>query len=511
MSAFTPPVAQGELKDAPSPLGLRYDRRLLAAATLLALPVGLAVGLHPAAVVLVAVLVAAAALSAFAPVHYLPAVLLAGTIIEPTLVLKGVSGAGQAHLVIAIAVIALVRVLVARPKLTVPALFPLALATALFLTLMMAAIASGKPAGTVGSLSAMSRDLSFPFAAIVGIIGGVRARDSQRWLTIPRMFAALGIAASLACVDYWLWAKHGTLPLSSGLFGEVKAQSPFPVSRSIFPWVEDAPNLGAVTFVLIAAFAAPPLLLAPARRDRVLALILVITSVAAVLATQSRTGIVALVTGSVAYLVLVRRGGGRRSRVVATLLLAAAVSGYVFSTFPAERASSDNLAAREFIWGQAAHAFLNSPIIGHGYLYSQSGNFVEAAAKNGTTTSQTVSTHSDWLSVLVDGGVVGLTLFVTIIMLMVRAALRGFRDPRSIPIAIGFLCLLVTFVTGGVDNTPTQSAAIPTIEWLTFGLMVGLTPSAVGKSLGAARQPRRAAPVRRAFRSMNPDIRSTSR
>ena len=478
MSVLTPPVAHGEIRDAPSPLALRQDRRLLAGALLVALPVGFAVGLHPGTMALVAAVAAAMAFCALAPVHYLPGILLAGTVVEPSLVLKGVSGAGQATLVIAVAVVALVRLLMARTRLSVPGLFPLALSMAWGLLLFTAIIATGKHAGTVGSFSDLRRDLSFPFAALVGLAGGARARDLERLLAIPRAFAVLGIVASLACVDYWLWVKHGTLPLSSSLFTYVKGQSQFGASRSVFPWVVDAPNLGAVAFVMIAGFAAPPLLLRGTRWDRVLALVLLITSVAAVLATESRTGMVAAVTASVAYLVMVKRGGGRRSTVILTLLVAAGVSGYVFSTFPSDRQSSDNLAAREYVWRQAIPSFLNSPIIGHGYLYSQSGNFVEQASKDGSTTSSVVSTHSDALSVLVDGGVVGFSIFIGVIGLMARAALRGFRDPRATPIAIGFCCLLVTFVTGGVDNTLTQSAAAPTIEWLAFGLMVGLTRSA---------------------------------
>ena len=454
---------------------LRRDPRVPLAVATGAAVMGLAMGSHPTVVVLVLGVAGAAAFCAFAPVYYLPGILLAGTIVEPTLVFKGISGSGQAHLVLAVAVVAMMRLLIVRPRLELPGLFLLAIVAAIGLLLMTAVVATGQHDSQVGSISKLIRDLSFPFAAVVGLVGGARARASGRDMAVPRTFALLGIAASLACADYWLWVKGGLPPLSGSLFGNVKAASGFAASRSIFPWVEDAPNIAAVVFAMIAAFAGPPLLLSSARRDHALALLLLVTSIAAVLFTESRTGITAAATASLAYLVLVKRGGGGRSSVLITLIVAATISGYIFSTFPSNRQNSDTLVARTYVWGQATRSFLADPLIGHGYLYSQSNNFVDQSSPTGDTVSATVSTHSDVLSVLVDGGVVGLTIFVGILVLMVRAALRGFRDPRSIPIAIGFSCLLVAFLTGGIDNTLTQSAAAPTLEWLTFGLIVGFS------------------------------------
>ncbi len=51
-----------------------------------------------------------------------------------------------------------------------------------------------------------------------------------------------------------------TLAGVNSLFDEVRAASVYAPSRSIFPFTQDAPNLGAVAFVLLGALAVPPLL-----------------------------------------------------------------------------------------------------------------------------------------------------------------------------------------------------------------------------------------------------------
>jgi O-antigen ligase len=279
------------------------------------------------------------------------------------------------------------------------------------------------------------------------------------------------VVAALLSIWYWAWRTSGVTPLSSALFN--RANAAFSSSpRSVFPFAVDFPNIGAVLFVLLGAFSGPPLLLASAARDRGLGLLVVIVSLAAVLATQSRTGLFAAVAAALAYLVLVKRAGGRRSPVLLILVLLSGAGAYAFGTFPAERASADTLRARVQIWGQAERAFLHDPIIGHGYDYSLKGNFVEPYGLG--VVSHVQSTHSDLLSNLVDGGVVGAAIFIAVLWLMVIVARRAVADPLVRPLGIGYSCTLSALVVGGIDNTLSQSAAVATLEWLTFGIMAGL-------------------------------------
>ena len=442
---------------------------MLAAAC--AVPCGVAVALHPTlTVVLVGVALGATA-CLLLPISQLPALLLAITIVMPSLVLEGIAGSGQARAVIAILVLALVRVLMARQRQALPGIVAIALGAALGLTLMTALIASARPSTQVGGTSDLVRDLSYPFAAVVGFLGGASARRDRDSLTIARSFGCLAFIAALLAIWYWAWRSSGLPPLSGSLFNAADAafsSSP----RSVFPFAVDYPNIGAVLFVLLASFSGPPLLHSSVARDRTLGLLVVIASLAAVLATQSRTGVFAAVAAAGAYVVLVKRAGGRRSIVVAILVLLAGAGAYAFSTFPAERASADTLQSRLHIWSQAERAFLHDPIIGHGYEYSLEGNFVESYGLG--IVSHTQSTHSDLMSYLVDGGVVGGAIFITVLCLMATVARRAVADPAVRTFGIGYACMLSALVVGGIDNSLSQSAATATVEWLTFGVMAGL-------------------------------------
>jgi O-antigen ligase len=452
------------------------DRLRLTLAAVCAIPCGLAVGLRPTTVVLFAAAVVGATACLLLPLRHLPTLLLAITIAMPSLVLKGVGGSGQARAIVAVLALALIRVVMTRTRSTMPAILPLAIGAALGLTLMSALVATTRPANQVGGNADLVRYLGYPLAAVIGYVGGAAARRERATLSIARAFAWLGLVAALLSVWYWAWRALGVAPLSSSLFTQVAKSSGFSSSRSLFPFVEDSPNLGAVMFVLLAAFAAPPLLLAARSRDRMLGVVVVVASSAAVLTTQSRTGLFAAGAAAVTYLWLVERGGGRRSTVALTLVLLVGATAVVFATFPSERRSGDTLQSRVQVWTQASHSFLNDPIIGHGFEYSLVGNFVEQANHGGNSHNQ--STHDDLLSALVDAGVVGAAVFIALLGLMIATARGGVADPVSRPLAIGYGCMLAAFVVGGVDNSLTQSAAVATFEWLTFGVIAGVGPRA---------------------------------
>jgi O-Antigen ligase len=454
------------------------DRLTLLLAAGCAVPCGIAVAMRPTAAILLTAVGAAAIACMLLPISQLPALLLAVTIVMPSLVLEGTAGSGQARAVIAILLLALVRVLMARRRMALPGILPIAIGATLALSLMTALIASSRPPSEVGGTSDLVRDLGYPFAAVVGFLGAASARNERTSLSIARGFGCLALIAALLSIWYWAWRSSGVTPLSSGLFN--RANTAFSLSsRSVFPFAVDFPNIGAVLFVLLGAFSAPPLLLASAARDRVLGIVVVITSLAAALTTQSRTGLFAAVAAALVYLILVKRAGGRRSTVLIVVVMLVGAGAYAFSTFPAERASADTLQSRVQIWGQAERAFLRDPIVGHGYEYSLEGNFVEPYGLGIVSHAQ--STHSDLISNLVDGGLVGAAIFIAVLWLMVVVARRAIADPSVRGLGIGYSCMLSAFVVGGLDNTLTQSAAAATVEWLSFGIMVGLTSQLVDR------------------------------
>lgn len=452
---------------------LRVDRRrlVLVLGVVCALPAGILVGLAPAtALILTAVALSAVACLAV-PLRQLPALLLAITVVMPTLVFEGIGGSGQARAVALVLVLALGRLLMQRTRIAAPRILALAIGAALGLTLITALVASTRPASEVGGTADLVRDLSYPAAAAVGFIGAASARSDGRLPALTRSLAWLSLLAALLSVWYWGWHALGVPALSSGLFGQILGTTGFGGSRSIFPFVEDSPNVGAVIFILLAAFTAPPMIWSGARRDRLLGLGVIVASTAAVLCTQSRTGLFASAAAALTYVLLIRPRRGRGIALALTLLLGLGAGVTAYATFPAERGSTDTLQARVHIWGQAWHAFLADPLLGHGYEYSLKGNFVEGDTV--VSVSHVQSTHSDVISALVDGGVVGAAIFIAILGLMVIVARTALADPRVRPIGIGYSCMLAAFVVGGLDNTLTQSAASVTIVWMAFGIAVG--------------------------------------
>jgi len=429
---------------------------------------GIAVAWRPTLALAATVLAIGTVACVLVPIRHLPALMLAVTIIMPSLLVEGVGGSGQARAIDLILVLTLARLLLTRRRVVLPGIPLAAVGVAVGLLLMTDLVATTRPAGQVGTSSELVRDLSFPLAAVIGVVGAATARRAGKQLTIVRAFAGLGVLAALASISYWASMKLHVPPPDRTLYSRVAATSTFG-PRSIFPFVSDAPNVGAVVFVLLGALAAPPLL-ESGRRDRWLALLLIASTFAAVLTTQSRTGLVVAGAAGAVYLVLVR--GGRRWVVLMCLIALAGASAYVYSTLPAQRRSTATLDARLAIWSQAAGSFLHDPVLGHGYGYSIAGNFVEGPTQGLAT--QVQSTHSDILSALVDGGMVGGASFIGILILMFTVGRRSLSDPASRPVGIGYLCMLTVFVIGGLGNTLTQSAAAATVEWLSFGVVAGL-------------------------------------
>lgn len=447
------------------------DPSRLALGVVVAIPAGIVVGLAPSAAVVLAAAGLAVTVCLAIPIRLLPAMLLGITVGMPILVFEGVGGSGQARAVLAVFVLAVARLLMARVRIEVPGVLALAVGLSLGITLITALVASTRPARQVGGTGDLVRDLSYPAAAAIGFVSATATRGAGTVGSLVRALAWITLIAALLSVWYWGWHTLGLPPLSASLFSQILGTSGFAESRSIFPFVEDSPNVGAVVLVLLAAFSAPPLLSSPARRDRPLGLAVVVASLAAVLCTQSRTGLFAVGAAAVTYLLLTRPSGGRRLTVALTVLLLIGAGGVAYATFPAERASSDTLQARFHIWSQAERAFLADPILGHGYEYSLKGNFVEGETL--VLVSHAQSTHSDLISELVDGGVVGAAIFIAVLGLMVLVARTGLAVPRVRALAIGYSSMLAAFVVGGLDNTLTQSAAAVTIGWLSFGVMVG--------------------------------------
>ena len=151
-------------------------------------------------------------------------------------------------------------------------------------------------------------------------------------------------------------------------------------------------------------------------------------SVATLIASQYRTGYLALVVAAAVWLWVRRRWGWLTVVVGATLagILFAfqalvAVSPYVLRG-TAEQAAS--LSGRLGWWSAAIPVWESSPIIGRGLL---TGTRFEVLEPLGLTTTSSI--HSTWVEALVGTGLVGVTLVLACLVFLFMRAIREARSP----------------------------------------------------------------------------------
>jgi O-antigen ligase len=458
---------------------------------LLAVAVGLTVGMNAkVAVVLLLAIIASAALIGASRAS-LAAALIAGTIAIPSLILLVSSSggssaasllAGQGRWVTVVFAVLIMRSLLRGERIVLPSLVRTALLIycALYaLELVVAFFRSDFPPGT-GSL--IVRQVTYPLAAIVGAstIGGgaTRDRDGRAGsMAVLRLARVAGLSAGVAgLAAFWFWAwLHGHV--SAGpfehLFSQASQASVYP-GRSIFPLVQDSPNVGVVVIVALAAFSVPPLL-EGSRHDKLLAATAVLAAGSAVYATESRTGVIALGVAALVWLLLNWRDRRRRATVVLLIaLIAGAVQAYTL--LPSSRkfqANAPTLVARQGIWKQAVSDLGRDPAFGLGYHFSAGSNFVESAAPGAAAVARGQSVQSEYLGQLVDGGLAGFVLFVFILMTWLRAARAQLGGPRR-SLGVGLVCMLAGVGAAMIGSSVLQSAAVSTLVWFLFGAVAAL-------------------------------------
>jgi O-antigen ligase len=215
--------------------------------------------------------------------------------------------------------------------------------------------------------------------------------------------------------------------------------------------------------------------------------------VLSVVASLSRTGLLALVGVVLASMFLPWRFYRSKSRkaawVVAVLLLVpatAAVGSTTFvqrvdSIFHPNSAASDRGSGRTDIWSAALHGYRNHPWLGLG-----AGNFeVESLDLLQTTPGVNTATyyaqsskvvHNAYLETLTELGPVGLAIFLSMLALTARTALRAYRRARDLgnrALERYALALLVSFAAVLVGGT-FLSDQLSKITWILIGLSLAL-------------------------------------
>jgi hypothetical protein len=483
MSQPRPPwVVQRQLRIG---LPLSLDRGLPLLAALVAIVMGFLIAAAPAAAAILAVSVLVAGLLLRLPLRHMPAMLLATSALVASVVTESLTASGgspvlsigQAQIVVLLTVVVVVRSLAARQLPRLPTMLVVAYVLWCLTAALAGLVTVLSDAGGLDQTSFL-RELSYPLAAVVGVLAVADARKRADLLDLVRSLARVSLALCLGAGVYWLWAANdlGMPSLVERLFSHAQHASIYDLSRSVFPFSQDSPNLAAVVFAVLAAFVVPPLLLSSNRRDHWLGLGTLAGAAAAVLATGSRTGVIAMIAAGLAILVLVSNSGLRRFGIVA---IAICVGVIVLSPAQDSRrlsGSTPTFVARERIWSQAWSSYSQAPVFGHGFGYSEGPRFVEAAAPGAAAEARRTSVHNEYLARAVDGGVVGALLFVGLATIVAWPASRLLRSAQTRSVGAGYVAALAAAAVAMLASVISQSAVATTLGWLIFG--VGLAYAA---------------------------------
>jgi O-antigen ligase len=184
--------------------------------------------------------------------------------------------------------------------------------------------------------------------------------------------------------------------------------------------------------------------------------------------TGSRGGMGALALGSLALLAPIFRRPVAAG-VVGTLIT---VTVYVISGYLVGETGFDRLASvqntREGVWRYTFERVLEAPIFGHGLLTT-------IAADTGRRVG--FNSHSIYLTVLLNQGIVGAVLFALTLGVIARQYLRVFRWLATVPAAnrwpayLGAAMLVASLSYGLVEAAPITGVAIYS---LAIGFACGL-------------------------------------
>ncbi|MDX6452110.1 MAG: O-Antigen ligase [Gaiellaceae bacterium] len=472
-------------RTAGSPGGLQH--RVVVSGSGLFIAVFIGAGIVNAPKVTLAVVFAMALLAVFAvgPTWFVVPGLIIGTVAVPYVVFqasRGLGGfgstplSGQARLVLCVAAVVALRRAAVGARFEVPsaALPILAVFVAgIAISLATAAVRGTLYAGFVGDLY---RQMTYPLAMFIGLEAGRSARNAT---ARAKLYGSLALAACFAfalSIWYWGWitGRVGAPGVVAGTFSDVRGQSIFQ-ERSIVPFIQDSPNGQAIDFALLAALAVPPLLFSGSKRSGRAATAVLVLAVAAILTTQSRTGIAAMAIAPMAWVAFVSARGARVRAFIggAVLVVALIVGAGFYQNDRSLSLASGTFVARTSIWAQALGKFKESPVLGQGFHYSGQPNFVEPPSLYGAPQAHAQTVEDEYLGQAVDGGLVGFALFLAFLIFLGRLGLRLARTEATKLEGVAFLSVLSVFCVGMVSTAALQNPTVACFIWLALGLALG--------------------------------------
>lgn len=286
-------------------------------------------------------------------------------------------------------------------------------------------------------------------AGLVVAAGAYRTARGEALARIEKMIFWYSVAMILSA---WVGAI-----IFGGVALEAQPGSPIPVRlQGIFPRISHN-SLGYMS-VLLALWSISRLL----ARDREIGPSRMISGAVAALAlvtlvaSQYRTGYVALVAGAAVLLVVAGKKVLAGLALVTVLVFSFAGGGLVEDAQPyllrgqdTERAS--RLSGRVTYWTAAIPVWQQSPIIGGGL---QTASRLVVLADLDTAKGTASNLHSTWVEALVGTGLVGVTMLaLSLLFAFGRALVRAFDGGgRVVPAVILTILLVRTFTGGGIDG-----------------------------------------------------------
>jgi O-antigen ligase len=271
------------------------------------------------------------------------------------------------------------------------------------------------------------------------VIGAVRRREHVLWML--GAFVIGGLAAAL----YGFLSPE---PMTARDFGRLSATN------------LDA-NGVAISLVVAVAFAAA---LIHAMRGRPLMQwclrLAIVLALVGIFDTQSRSGVVALVTMLVAGVLFGGRWRPSAAKWLAVVLVA--MGGYLIVTpaDPNQHLTSSNTAGRSDLWRVATRMFESHPLVGVG-----SGNFTVASVqyvnRPGAITradlivDTPLPPHNVYLQVAAELGIPGLIALIALLVTAAASALRAatvFRDAGRTDLELAARCCVFAIAAYAASN-----------------------------------------------------------
>lgn len=178
--------------------------------------------------------------------------------------------------------------------------------------------------------------------------------------------------------------------------------------------------------------------------------------------TKSRTSLGAMIVGLIAMQTLRLRGGQRLLFVASMLLLiggGAAVSTFVGSQFRSQVGSAaamgrtedvGSLTGRVPLWEELLHEVKKAPWLGHGYLAYWDADRVEYLSD--LFAWEIPHGHNMYVDVLLDGGMIGLVLYLTIYLTGLVVSARYYLRTGEPGAAIVFGILVFVMIHGSAES-----------------------------------------------------------